>query len=107
MPIYERIKEWVQQSEKEKKLAKEQGKDPTESAPFGKGSLGKEFQMKNHLSDIRENIKRGMCGMCADLSHEPHVIDCGHIFCKDCIIGHMHGTVVEDSDVSTSDFDIV
>lgn len=95
-PIYEQIEQWVRVP---------QPAEGMESAPFGRSDFGKHFKMQNYFDSLNidpaELCERMICRLCGDHVKNARQIECGHIFCKDCIEGYMHRRAAEDLDVSS------
>jgi hypothetical protein len=117
-PFYDQCAAWVKQSEEERRALKEAKKrgdaipERVEIMPFGSSDFGHCFAMGNALDSIGE--EEVVCGICGYVPHDPRktsvsvqlyillheltVLDlqCGHIFCRECLDGTMHKDVAAD-----------
>lgn len=54
---------------------------------FGRSNFGINFKFGKYLETLDEKtmLDRCICNICGDVAQDPHITDCKHVFCKDCI----------------------
>ena len=79
-PFHEQLKQWLQQTEEERRAAEESGEPALasgETVPFGISEFGKHFRMGRFLDTLKpkELVTRVVCQICADLMRSACMID--------------------------------
>ncbi|CZR69452.1 related to protein RIS1 [Phialocephala subalpina] len=94
-PFYEQCKAWVEHADKTRSERFMGGEEGEETLPFGRGDYGHNFNFTGAMGSLSEEqmFRRVVCGICADMPMGPVRTDCGHIFCEECISGHMQNQV--------------
>ncbi|PQE14945.1 dna repair rad5 protein [Rutstroemia sp. NJR-2017a WRK4] len=103
-PFYEQCKVWVAQSEEERRIARENGQEDTDTTkPFGISEFGSKFQFDKALDTLNheELYSRITCNICSDVPTSPLITSCSHVFCSDCLLNHLHDQV-QEADVDDS-----
>ena len=85
-PIYEQIEQWVSRS------ATSEPNQSSSKVPFGRSDFGKSFDFEKFLTDVdlQKLYARIVCIVCMGLPEDCVKTDCGHIFCRTCLEGHLH-----------------
>ncbi|KAI9679232.1 MAG: hypothetical protein M1817_005251 [Caeruleum heppii] len=60
---------------------------PTAQA-FGRTTFGTNFPLDKYLATCEDSnlLDRTVCNICEDVAEDPHMTNCGHVFCKLCLL---------------------
>ena len=87
-PIYQQKGIWVQKQDEAAGKANRNQSTFTNTASFGRSSFGDKVKYDKYLRTFNEEEmhNRCLCRVCGDMVENPQIINCKHVFCRDCIV---------------------